>query len=109
MDRLAAEILQGSEFRESYLQLLAEVKELNIQKATAVATFCYHQQLISTYSARISSALLELNALSNQRQVADAVLDPGMKEYLRNMQSRAKENLLWSQYHFVVTVQPVKI
>ena len=45
--------------------------------------------------------MLELNALSNQRQVADAVLDPGMKEYLRNMQSRAKENLLWSQYHFV--------
>lgn len=101
VDRLATEILKGSEFRDSYLKLLGEVKELNLQKAQAVATFCFHQQLIGAYSARLSSAMLELNAISNQRQVVDSVLDPGMKEYLRNMQSRAKENLLWSQYHFV--------
>ncbi|MGA8599146.1 MAG: hypothetical protein WB676_30885 [Bryobacteraceae bacterium] len=101
VDRLATEILVGSEFRDSYLKLLGEVKELNLQKAQAVATFCFHQQLIGAYSARLSSGLLEMNALANQRQVVDSVLDPGIKEYLGEMQSRARDNLLWSQYHFV--------
>jgi hypothetical protein len=105
VDRLAEEILAGAEFRDDYLKLLREVKELNVQKAAAIATFCLYQQMISTHSARISSAVLEMTAVSNQRQVVDAVLEPGMKQYLRSMQNRAKENLLWSQYHFTKAAQ----
>lgn len=101
VDKQAAAILEGSKFSAEYQTLLSEVKELNNQKANAVSIFCFQQQLINNYSSRISNALLELNALTSQRQVASALLDPIMKEYLRNMQNRAKENLLWSQYHFV--------
>jgi hypothetical protein len=105
VDRLAEEILAGAEFRDDYLKLLREVKELNAQKASAVATFCLYQQMIGTHSARISSAILEMTAISNQRQVVDAVLEPDMKQYLRSMQNRAKESLLWSQYHLVKAAQ----
>ena len=105
VDRLAEGILAGAEFRDDYLKLLREVKELNAQKASAVATFCLYQQMINTHSARISSAVLEMTAISNQRQVVDAVLDPDMKQYLRSMQNRAKESLLWSQYHFIKAAQ----
>jgi hypothetical protein len=100
VDRLTEEILKRSKYKEDYEKLIAEVKALNLEKAKAVSVFCYQQQLISTYTARIASAASELNALSNQRQIASGVLDPGIKEYLQGMESRARENLLWSQYQF---------
>jgi hypothetical protein len=100
VDRVTDEILKGSKYREDYEKLIAEVKTINLQKAQAAAAFGYQQQLISTYTAGIASAAAELNALSNQRQIASGLLDPGIKEYLQGMESRARENLLWSQYHF---------
>jgi hypothetical protein len=105
VDRLANQILEGSEFKEDYWKLLNEVKALNIQKAAAVGQFCFQQKLISTYTSNLASAMLELNALSNQRQVAYGVLDIGLKTYLRAMQERAKESLLWAQYHFIKALQ----
>jgi hypothetical protein len=101
VDRLTEESLKGSKYKEQYHKLISEIKDINRDKAQAMAAFRQEQQLISTYTAQISSAAVELNALSNQRQIADGVLDPGMKVYLQGMQNRAKENLLWSQYLFV--------
>ena len=101
VDALIEQTLQSSKYKDEYLTLLGEVKAINARKAQAASLFGYHQQLISTCTGQLASAAVQLNALSNQRQVADDVLDPGMKEYLRDMQTRAKENLLWSQYLFI--------
>ncbi|WP_157270159.1 hypothetical protein [Azohydromonas aeria] len=101
VDRQAEKILAGSELKAEYLKLLADVKDLNARKSSAAGVFCLQQKLVVNYSARLSTAMLELNALTSQRQVADGVLDPGMKTYLRGMQERARAHLLWAQYHFV--------
>jgi hypothetical protein len=41
-----------------------------------------------------------LNGLSRQRQSLDAVLDLRVKRYLKDMQTRARDGLLWSIYNF---------
>lgn len=105
VDRQAQLILKGSELSEPYTKLIGEMKELAGQKAQAASAFCANLQIVNTHSARLVSAALETKALANHRQAADSVLDPGMKDYLRGMQNRAADIILWSQYHFVKSWQ----
>ena len=94
--------LLNSEKKEEFTKLLDGFSKLSQQQSAAMGKLLSAQARVDSYVANITQNLVELNALSHQRQSLESVLDIRVKRYMKDMKSRAIDTLRWSIYTLVM-------
>ena len=98
----AAKLLTSQHAGE-YQKVIKDFEVLGGQLTAAMERLQAAQQTISTNVAGVADNLATQVALTRQRAAMGAGLDIRAKRYLQGMQSRAKDVLLWSKYHLVMS------
>jgi len=104
--RLAQQMLvQDPEMRAAGKRLTDSLKAVTRRKTAKVNELLHWQRRANTSLAAITGGLATQAALSRQRQSLAGVLNPSVKEYLKQTQERAKDMLAESIYWFVKSQQ----
>jgi hypothetical protein len=104
--RLADQMLvEDTEMRAAGSRLKDRLKAVTQRKKAKVDELIYWQRRASTSLAAITGGLATQSVLSRQRQSLAGVLNPSVKEYLKQTRERAKDTLAESIYWFVKSHQ----
>jgi hypothetical protein len=104
--RLAEQMMNTDpEMRAAGKRLTDSLKAVTQRKKAKVSELIYWQRRANTSLAAITGGLATQAALSRQRQSLAGVLNPSVKEYLRQTRERAKDALAESIYWFVKSHQ----
>ena len=91
-----------NEQRDKYRKLLKDVAEIQSSQQAAVRTMLGAQQAIAANTAAIAQGLAAASDLAHRSQLVSSVDDTRVRRHLMDMQTRARDMLQWSLYHFVM-------
>jgi len=104
--RLAEQMMNtDQDMRAAGKRLTDSLKAVTQRKKAKVSELIYWQRRANTSLAAITGGLATQAALSRQRQSLAGVLNPSVKEYLKQTRERAKDALAESIYWFVKSHQ----
>lgn len=103
--QLDTSALFDAALKKDYHDFRDTLDQINTRKGKAVASLLNVQQRILQYADSISSNLASLVALGRQRQSLDGVLGVEVRQYLHDLQQRARERLQAYLYEFIKAYQ----
>ncbi len=95
--------LLTSQHAGEYQKVIKEAEVLGGRLTATMERLQAAQQTITSQVGNVADNLAAQVALSRQRQAIGSGLDIRTKRYLHGMQDRARDVLLWSKYHLVMS------